>query len=135
MHGIVDKAGLELGVHRRSAHHANLSNISERKSSHPVRSDKGNIFSGHQRSFSNFLCLFFQGQYSLARAQQSFKSLVQIHEKNGENNYWKYLTNIYETFFCSFSFSFFSLRKCLQVGLRRPKKTDNAARQRRSIPK
>lgn len=26
-----------------------------------------------------------QGQYSLARAQQSFKSLVQIHEKNGEN--------------------------------------------------
>lgn len=24
-----------------------------------------------------------QGQYSLARAQQSFKSLVQIHEKNG----------------------------------------------------
>jgi len=26
----------------------------------------------------------FQGQYSLAKAQQSFKSLVQIHEKNGE---------------------------------------------------
>lgn len=25
-----------------------------------------------------------QGQYSLARAQQSFKSLVQIHEKNGQ---------------------------------------------------
>ena len=25
----------------------------------------------------------FQAQYSLARAQQSFKSLVQIHEKNG----------------------------------------------------
>lgn len=25
-----------------------------------------------------------QGQYSLARAQQSFRSLVQIHEKNGE---------------------------------------------------
>jgi ubiquitin-conjugating enzyme E2 Q len=24
-----------------------------------------------------------KGQYSLARAQQSFKSLVQIHEKNG----------------------------------------------------
>lgn len=28
-----------------------------------------------------------QGQYSLARAQQSFKSLVQIHEKNGENTF------------------------------------------------
>lgn len=26
------------------------------------------------------------GQYSLARAQQSFKSLVQIHEKNGERD-------------------------------------------------
>lgn len=26
------------------------------------------------------------GQYSLARAQQSFKSLVQIHEKNGNEN-------------------------------------------------
>lgn len=25
-----------------------------------------------------------KGQYSLARAQQSFKSLVQIHEKNGK---------------------------------------------------
>lgn len=30
-----------------------------------------------------------QGQYSLARAQQSFKSLVQIHEKNGQ--FFKYL--------------------------------------------
>lgn len=27
-----------------------------------------------------------QSQYSLARAQQSFKCLVQIHEKNGETN-------------------------------------------------
>ncbi|MPC45302.1 hypothetical protein E2C01_038997 [Portunus trituberculatus] len=26
--------------------------------------------------------VLLQGQYSLARAQQSFKSLVQIHEKN-----------------------------------------------------
>ena len=26
-----------------------------------------------------------QGTYSLARAQQSFKSLVHIHEKNGNN--------------------------------------------------
>lgn len=25
----------------------------------------------------------FQNQYNLARAQQSYKSLVQIHEKNG----------------------------------------------------
>lgn len=32
-----------------------------------------------------------QGQYSLARAQQSFKSLVQIHEKNG---------NIFQLFIC-----------------------------------
>lgn len=30
------------------------------------------------------LFFVFQGQYSLARAQQSFKSLVQIHEKNGK---------------------------------------------------
>lgn len=29
-----------------------------------------------------------QGQYSLARAQQSFKSLVQIHEKNGKYLYY-----------------------------------------------
>lgn len=27
---------------------------------------------------------FMQNQYNLARAQQSYKSLVQIHEKNGE---------------------------------------------------
>ena len=27
---------------------------------------------------------FLQGTYSLARAQQSFKSLVHIHEKNGK---------------------------------------------------
>lgn len=33
-----------------------------------------------------------QGQYSLARAQQSFKSLVQIHEKNGEDIYLFYST-------------------------------------------
>lgn len=31
-----------------------------------------------------------QGQYSLARAQQSFKSLVQIHEKNGESVYFAF---------------------------------------------
>lgn len=33
-----------------------------------------------------YVCLFvfsFQNQYNLARAQQSYKSLVQIHEKNG----------------------------------------------------
>ena len=29
------------------------------------------------------LMLILQGTYSLARAQQSFKSLVHIHEKNG----------------------------------------------------
>lgn len=39
----------------------------------------------------NCVCvLHFQvvssGQYSLARAQQSFKSLVQIHEKNGKRD-------------------------------------------------
>lgn len=28
--------------------------------------------------------LLSQSQYSLTRAQQSYKSLVQIHEKNGE---------------------------------------------------
>lgn len=31
-----------------------------------------------------YFSISFQGQYSLARAQQSFKSLVQIHEKNGK---------------------------------------------------
>lgn len=36
-----------------------------------------------QLSLSEIFCAP-QGQYSLARAQQSFKSLVQIHEKNGE---------------------------------------------------
>lgn len=29
--------------------------------------------------------LLMQNQYNLARAQQSYKSLVQIHEKNGES--------------------------------------------------
>lgn len=38
-----------------------------------------------------------QGQYSLARAQQSFKSLVQIHEKNGMS----YLTNLHFTASCT----------------------------------
>ena len=28
---------------------------------------------------------FFQGTYNLARAQQSFRSLVHIHEKNGKS--------------------------------------------------
>jgi len=37
-----------------------------------------------EHDFSFSLSIFHsQGQYSLARAQQSFKSLVQIHEKNG----------------------------------------------------
>lgn len=33
---------------------------------------------------SNRKSFVFQNQYNLARAQQSYKSLVQIHEKNGE---------------------------------------------------
>ncbi|KAH8385246.1 hypothetical protein KR200_001519 [Drosophila serrata] len=36
-----------------------------------------------------------QGQYSLARAQQSFKSLVQIHEKNGELSQFKFKEDTY----------------------------------------
>ena len=35
-----------------------------------------------------------QGQYSLARAQQSFKSLVQIHEKNGMYFFTMHLRNV-----------------------------------------
>lgn len=43
-----------------------------------------------------------QGQYSLARAQQSFKSLVQIHEKNGKNLSVLYCVNycIGQKIFC-----------------------------------
>lgn len=43
------------------------------------------------RAYKLYAYLFYpkqaltQGQYSLARAQQSFKSLVQIHEKNGKS--------------------------------------------------
>ena len=39
----------------------------------------------------NYLAFLFQGTYNLARAQQSFRSLVHIHEKNGKNI--KYLNN------------------------------------------
>ena len=42
-----------------------------------------------------------KGTYSLARAQQSFKSLVHIHEKNGE-------TLLFRTFCFNFS--------CFQAG-------------------
>lgn len=35
-----------------------------------------------------------QSQYSLARAQQSFKCLVQIHEKNGEIVYFLLYLNV-----------------------------------------
>lgn len=36
-----------------------------------------------------------QGQYSLARAQQSFKSLVQIHEKNGMYIFYHYFSKLF----------------------------------------
>ena len=38
-----------------------------------------------------YFAFIFQGTYNLARAQQSFRSLVHIHEKNGKNI--KYLNN------------------------------------------
>ena len=38
-----------------------------------------------------YLAFIFQGTYNLARAQQSFRSLVHIHEKNGKSI--KYLNN------------------------------------------
>ena len=60
-------------------------------------------FRSPAKIYQLFLCLFFQGQYSLARAQQSFKSLVQIHEKNGEEKtIGNDLAKIYETFFFFF---------------------------------
>lgn len=47
----------------------------------------------HTKCFVFLLQVLSQGQYSLARAQQSFKSLVQIHEKNG-----KILRSIHSSF-------------------------------------
>ncbi|EEB13516.1 ubiquitin-conjugating enzyme E2 Q2, putative [Pediculus humanus corporis] len=41
------------------------------------------LVKGKARIQFNYAKVVDQGQYSLARAQQSFKSLVQIHEKNG----------------------------------------------------
>jgi len=41
------------------------------------------LVKGKARIVLNSTKVVSQGQYSLARAQQSFKSLVQIHEKNG----------------------------------------------------
>lgn len=35
--------------------------------------------------FLNVISSSLQNQYSLTRAQQSYKSLVQIHEKNGKD--------------------------------------------------
>lgn len=60
-----------------------------------------------------------QGQYSLARAQQSFKSLVQIHEKNGEI--------ICRAKFCALlaDDNYFTF---LQVGLHLPKRMANEQR-------
>jgi hypothetical protein len=56
--------------------------------------------------FLQFSCAssYLQGQYSLARAQQSFKSLVQIHEKNGEclkGEVLKFTTTQLDPFFLS----------------------------------
>lgn len=50
-----------------------------------------------------------QGQYSLARAQQSFKSLVQIHEKNGKNLFVLYCVN-----YCNKYFVFWQVGSHLQ---------------------
>lgn len=39
LHGTADEARMELSVHSRSSHHANLSDARQRKSSHSIRSD------------------------------------------------------------------------------------------------
>ena len=44
------------------------------------------------RNSMNFY--FLQGTYNLARAQQSFRSLVHIHEKNGKFNFASFLGSI-----------------------------------------
>lgn len=66
-----------------------------------------------------------QGQYSLARAQQSFKSLVQIHEKNGKQKIAvKFLIKQKQ----NVKSSFHPIRICfIQVGSHHRKRTDNAA--------
>ncbi|KAL3250041.1 hypothetical protein MRX96_055652 [Rhipicephalus microplus] len=64
LHGAADETRLEQRLHRRGHHPSN--------SCHPLVKGKARIqFSGNK------------AQYSLSRAQASFKSLVQIHEKNG----------------------------------------------------
>lgn len=91
LHGTVDKAGLEFSVHSRSSHHADIGHTSERKSPNSIWSNESELSLLYFSSFcviasshSPLIRCKMQGQYSLARAQQSFKSLVQIHEKNGK---------------------------------------------------
>ena len=52
-----------------------------------IKFDAPKVTSVGQHSFDLlFLNDHLQGTYSLARAQQSFKSLVHIHEKNGNED-------------------------------------------------
>lgn len=92
LHGAADQTRLEFRLHSRGRHHANCRDTGQGQGAHSVRCYQGDI-NWNLLSFS--LCHILtwsycslqaltQGQYSLARAQQSFKSLVQIHEKNGK---------------------------------------------------
>uniref|UniRef100_A0A2K6EGC2 UBC core domain-containing protein n=1 Tax=Propithecus coquereli TaxID=379532 RepID=A0A2K6EGC2_PROCO len=63
MYGTSHKTGLEQCLLSRIRHHANKCHLSQRQSQSTVGANKN--------------------QYNLARAQQSYNSIVQIHEKNG----------------------------------------------------
>lgn len=101
MYGAVDETGMEFGVHRGGRDYANSCYFSKGKSPNPIWRNEGKFSEqrtaereNNENLLTNYLLplpqknkklqVVSQSQYSLARAQQSFKSLVQIHEKNGK---------------------------------------------------
>jgi hypothetical protein len=84
MHGIIDEAGLEFGVYSGSSNHANLSDASERKSTHTIWSDEGTQMSHAMRLFLHLIINF---RFSLF-----LRVNIVWHEPNKALNLWSKFT-------------------------------------------
>ena len=109
VHGTDDAAGVVVRLHDGGCDHAAVGHARQRQSQNQIRRAKGEgadmeLFKNDSIAYAyrtwsgskalivamksgNLLILqppLLQGTYTLARAQQSFRSLVHIHEKNGE---------------------------------------------------
>ena len=92
LHGIIDKTGLEFSIYSRSSHYANLSNPSERKSAHSIRSYKGTWHLTHLLTYFQYIYRLFDRKPYYTINFPHFRVNIVWHAPSKALNLWSRFT-------------------------------------------